>query len=245
VWHELHTTDRDKALRFYKTLMAWESKDVPMGPGEIYGLCTLGGQDLAGITRSKAPANVPSHWIAYIGVEDVDAAANKAVSLGGKVRQPPTDIPNVGRFSVLADPQGATFAIHKSSTPMHAEPERPPVGAFCWEELMTSDPEAAAKFYMALFGYGQQTSDMGPMGTYRIMTRGERQTAGIMKMPPMVPQASWLPYLAVKEVDAATRNAKELGAQVHMPPTDIPKIGRFSVIGDPTGASIALFTGAP
>jgi len=153
------------------------------------------------------------------------------------------DIPNVGRFVVVADPQDATFALYKGAGAYPAEPERPPVSSFCWEELLTSDPEAAAKFYMALFGYGLETADMGPAGTYRIMKRGDRQTAGIMKMPPMVPRAHWMTYLAVKEVDAATRNAKELGAQVVVPPTDIPKIGRFSAIDDPTGAGVALFTG--
>jgi predicted enzyme related to lactoylglutathione lyase len=243
VWHELHTKDRAKALKFYKTLVGWETKDVQMGPGEPYSLCQLGGKDIAGITKSMAPEQVPSHWLPYMAVDDVDAYADKVVKLGGKLRNKPMDIPNVGRFVVVADPQDATFALYKGASAYPAEPERPPVSSFCWEELLTSDPEAAAKFYMALFGYGLETADMGPAGTYRIMKRGDRQTAGIMKMPPMVPHAHWMTYIAVKEVDVATRNAKELGAQVVVPPTDIPKIGRFSAIDDPTGAGVALFTG--
>jgi len=83
------------------------------------------------------------------------------------------------------------------------------------------------------------------MSMYPILKRGDRQSAGIMKsMPGGPPQPHWLEYLAVKSVDDSTRNAKELGAQVLMQPADIPKIGRFSIIGDPTGAGIALFTGA-
>ena len=109
---------------------------------------------------------------------------------------------------------------------------------------MTSDPEAAAKFYVDLFGYKVQSTDMGPMGTYRILKRGDRQTAGIMKMPAMVPRAHWLSYIATKDVDASTREAKDLGAQILVQPQDIPKVGRFSVLDDPTGAGIALFTGA-
>ena len=124
------------------------------------------------------------------------------------------------------------------------EPATPPVGTFCWEELMTSDPEGAAKFYSALFGYGVQSMEMGSIGTYRILKRGERQTAGIMKMPEMVPRANWLSYIAVKDTDASTRGAKEFGAQVLVQPQDIPNIGRFSVLSDPTGAAVALFTGA-
>lgn len=244
-WHELHTTDRARAMKFYGQLVGWEIKEVPMGPGEQYGLCLLNGRDFAGIMASKAGAGVPPHWLPYIAVENVDAAATKVTELRGKVHSPPMDIPNVGRFAVVADPQGAAFALYKHLKPYEEEPEVPPPGAFCWDELMTSDPEAAAKFYVALFGYAIESADMGPMGTYRILKRGDRQTGGIMKMPPMVPHPNWLAYIAVKNVDASTRQAKELGAQVYKEPDDIPKVGRFSVIGDPTGAGVALFSGAP
>jgi predicted enzyme related to lactoylglutathione lyase len=192
-----------------------------------------------------APAYVPPHWLAYIAVDNVDASAAKIKELGGKVLMAPTDIPNIGRFAPVTDPQGAAFAIYKSSSPAPEETEKPPVGTFCWEELSTSDPAAAAKFYSAAFGYTIEEVPMAETGTYRILKRGDRQTAGIMKtMPGAPPQPHWLTYLAVKNVDESTKNAKELGAQVHMPPTDIPKIGRFSVLGDPTGAAIALFTGS-
>jgi predicted enzyme related to lactoylglutathione lyase len=244
VWHELHTADRPAATKFYTRLLSWGTKDVPMGPGEPYTLCVLNGQDIAGITKSKAPASVPPHWLPYFAVEDVDSAAKKAASLGGKVLTDPMDIPNVGRFAVIGDPQGAAFALFKDVKPYPQEPERPGVGTFCWEELHTTDPEAAAKFYAGLFGYTVDSQDMGPMGTYRILKRGDRQTAGVMKKPPQAPASYWLEYVAVKEVDASTRSAKELGANVLVTPTDIPNVGRFSVIADPTGAVIGLFMGS-
>lgn len=245
VWHELHTSDRAKALKFYTQLFGWKTKDVTMGPGEPYSLCMLNDKDHAGITKSMAGPSVPPHWLPYIAVDDPDKAAAKVKELGGKVLNPPMDIPNVGRFAVVADPQGAAFALHKHFNPYPEEPSRPPVSAFCWEELMTSDPAAAAKFYSALFGYTVEEVDMGPMGTYRILKRGDRQTAGIMKSPPQAPpHPYWLEYVAVKKVDDSTRNAKEMGAKVLVEPMDIPKIGRFSVVADPQGAAIALFTGA-
>jgi predicted enzyme related to lactoylglutathione lyase len=244
VWHELHTSDRAKALSFYAKLLGWETKEVSMGPGEPYGLCLMGGKDIAGITKSMAPANVPPHWLPYLAADDVDATAEKIKQHGGKVLSAPMDIPEVGRFAVVSDPQGGVFAVFKSAKPYTEEPERPPVGAFCWEELYSTDPAAGAKFYAAVFGYTIEESDMGPMGTYRILKRGDRMTAGVLKPPPGAPQAShWLTYVHVKEVDASTRNATELGAKQLHPPTDIPKIGRFSIIGDPTAAAIALFTG--
>jgi uncharacterized protein len=245
VWHELHTTDRAKALKFYATLLGWETKEVSMGPGEPYGLCFLNGKDMAGITKSMAPAHVPPHWLPYIAVDDVDKTVAKLKDLGGRLLGAAMDIPNVGRFAPVADPQGAAFAVHTHGTPYPEEPETPPTGAFCWEELMTSDPEGSAKFYSSLFGYTVDSMDMGPMGTYRILKRGDRQTAGIMLMPSNVPHSHWLEYVAVKDVDTSVRNAKEIGATILVPPTDIPKIGRFSVLSDPTGAAIALFKGTP
>lgn len=244
-WHELHTNDRAKALAFYKQLMGWETKDVAMGPGEPYGLCLMNGKDFAGVTKSMAPAHVPPHWLPYIAVDDVDASAKKATELGGKIVSAPMDIPNVGRFAVLADPQRAVFAIHMHFSPYPEEPERPPVGAFCWEELMTSDPEAAAQFYSKLFGYTVENVDMGPMGIYRILKRGDRQTAGVMKRMQENVHPHWMSYLHVKNVDESTKNAQELGAKLCAGPMDIPNVGRFSAIDDPTGAGIALFTGAP
>jgi uncharacterized protein len=245
VWHELHTSDRPLALKFYATLVGWDTKEVPMGPGEPYGLCFLGGKDIAGITKSQAPASVPPHWLPYIAVDDVDTSAAKAQELGGGVLGAPMDIPNVGRFAVLSDPQGAAFAIHKHASPYPEERATPPVGGFCWEELASSDPEAAATFYAGLFGYTVESMDMGPGGTYRILKSGDRQRAGIMKAQPGGPPGShWLEYILVSDVDASTRNARELGAKTLSEPRDIPTIGRFSVIADPTGATIALFKGA-
>ena len=246
VWHELHTSDRPKAQKFYATLIGWETKEVPMSPGEPYTLALLGGKDHAGITKSMAPAHVPPHWIPYIAVENVDASAARVKELGGKVLMEPMDIPDVGRFAPVADPLGGVFALYKTAKSYPEEPERPPVGAFCWEELSSTDPEASAKFYAALFGYTVEAMDMGPMGTYRILKSGDRQRAGIMKAPPQGPQhTAWLEYIAVADVDGSTRNARELGAKTVVEPMDIPNIGRFSVILDPQGAAIALFKGAP
>ncbi len=245
VWHELHTLDRPSAARFYQQLFGWETKDVPMGPGEPYTLCMRDGKDFAGITKSMAPAHVPPHWLPYVGVDDVDASAAKIKELGGKILKTPMDIPNIGRFAAVADPQGAALAIYKGNSPYPAEPQTPPPGAFCWEELYTSDPAAAAKFYAAAFGYSIEEMDMGPVGVYRILKRGDRQTAGILKNMPGGPkQPHWLEYVGVKNVDDATKRAQELGAKVHVPATDIPKVGRFSIVQDPTGGGLALFTGA-
>ena len=116
VWHELATTDTSRARDFYSRLFGWKSSEMEMGPGFTYTTFKHGGRDAAGMFTMAGPdwEGKPPHWMVYIGVDDVDAMANKAQQLGGTICVPPTDIP-VGRFSVLQDPTGAVISIYKSN----------------------------------------------------------------------------------------------------------------------------------
>ena len=112
-WNELATTDLDAAQNFYKALLGWEIKEgTAPGGGMVYNEIVVGGQHVGGIYKMGpefGPA--PTHWMAYVAVDDVDAKARQVWELGGKVCVPPTDIPNVGRFCVVNDPTGATIAL--------------------------------------------------------------------------------------------------------------------------------------
>jgi uncharacterized protein len=130
-------------------------------------------------------------------------------------------------------------------------PEGPPAeGTFAWDELATSDVGGAKKFYGDIFGWKSRDMDMGGGMVYTIFERpGGGDAGGCMALtedmksnnvPP-----NWLVYLGTEDVDGTTGKAKELGATVFMPPTDIPNVGRFAVLQDPTGAAFALFKGNP
>ncbi len=112
-WCELMTNDVDAAKKYYSEVLGWDFEEMPMAEGGSYTMLKAGGETVGGImTMPKdIPAGVPPHWTAYITVNDVDAAARKAEELGGTALVPPTDIPNVGRFYVLKDPQGAVIAL--------------------------------------------------------------------------------------------------------------------------------------
>ena len=110
-WNELTTTDDAKALAFYEKVVGWTHRDMDMGPGGTYHVLQEGGTDRAGLTAGEKGA--PSQWLPYVEVPDADATSKRAAKLGGKVEIPPTDIPNVGRFAVLSDPDGARFGILK------------------------------------------------------------------------------------------------------------------------------------
>ncbi len=117
----------------------------------------------------------------------------------------------------------------------------PATGTFCWNECLTTDVEAAKTFYTGLMGWTTREMDMGPAGTYTLFVNNGQEVAGMMKTPQEGMPSTWLSYLAVDDVDASTTKAEQLGAKVCMQPTDIPNVGRFSVLTDPAGAAIALF----
>jgi predicted enzyme related to lactoylglutathione lyase len=111
-WNELMTTDPEKAKAFYTALLGWTLEEAPMGHTD-YALVKAGGRPMGGIMGipPQAPAGMPPHWGVYVTVDDVDASAKKAAELGGNVCVPPTDIAGVGRFCVIADPQGAVLSL--------------------------------------------------------------------------------------------------------------------------------------
>ena len=117
----------------------------------------------------------------------------------------------------------------------------PAAGTFCWNELMTGNVDGARDFYTKLFGWTYEEKDMGPAGTYTIFKQGEQPTCGCMTLPQEGIPPHWMSYVNVDDVDASTNKAKELGAQVFVEPADIPNVGRFSVIADPSGATLGLY----
>jgi len=115
-------------------------------------------------------------------------------------------------------------------------------GAVSWTELTTSDAAAAQKFYGTLFGWTFKKFP-APEMDYNVISVGDRQIGGIMQAPTgkAMPTA-WWSYVTVENVDETAKNAKELGAKIMVPPQDIPEVGRFCIIQDPQGASIAAIT---
>ena len=122
-----------------------------------------------------------------------------------------------------------------------SEQEMPAHGAFCWNELGSTDAEAAKKFYTELFGWKLKESQAAGMAYSEIVVGG-REVGGIYQMMPEQGNmpSHWMPYVAVDDIDASARRVGELGGKVCVPPTDIPNVGRFCVINDPTGTTISL-----
>ena len=240
-WTELGTTDSAAAKAFYTELFGWSFNDHPMGPGEVYTMFTLRGKPVAaGFQMSARMAGVPPHWGAYITVANVDEAAKKAEKLGAKLVSPPFDVMEEGRMAVLQDPTGATVSLWQAKKHIGANILNEP-GALTWNELGTKNVPAATKFYTELFGWTADVMDMGTM-KYTTFKLGEKMVGGMMEMgaeygdmPPF-----WMVYIETANCDATAERAAKLGAKTMVPPTDIPGVGRFAILGDKQGAGFGI-----
>jgi predicted enzyme related to lactoylglutathione lyase len=241
VWHELMTTDTRGAIAFYSEVIGWKTQ--PWEDGN-YTMIASGEGTMGGINPLPEAAKkmgAPPHWMANVLVTDVDATVARAQKGGGQVYVPPTDIPKIGRFAVIADPQGASIAAFKPLADMKVHPGSGH-GEFCWGELMAADQGAAFAFYGAVFGWEKVAEhDMGPMGKYLLFGKGEAQYGGMMTKPKEMPMPpAWLYYVNVGDLDAAIARAKGKGAKLLNGPMPVPTGARIAQLVDPQGAAFAL-----
>ena len=247
VWYDLMTSDTAASLKFYSSLFNWTTK-AETGSSGPYTMLQAASKEFGGLMAIEPSRPMPSHWVGYVAVNDIHAAAARVPGAGGRVAHPPTEIPHVGHFAVIIDPQGAPFCLFQGrESDSDAEwkiPSGP--GTVAWNELLTSDPAAAARFYKEICGWDARTEEMGSMGSYSLFSIGGKDCAGMMKMPPEAgAPPSWVSYFEVADVDASAKKTSDLGGKLHVQPTDIPEIGRFSVAADTTGATFALFKPIP
>ena len=240
-WFECGTKDVAAAKAFYSKLFGWTVEDTPM-PGDMPGSYTMfrkDGGDVAGMYDLNAPEfeGLPSHWMSYIMVADVEESTERAKSLGATILNGPMEIPDVGRMSFFADPTGAHISIFELGGSEGMDAEKSNLG---WIELQTNDTAAARAFYTELFDWNAK--DDAESGYTEFQTGG-RSIAGMMAIPEeyegKVPP-HWLPYAMVDDCDATMNEAMAMGATVIVPAMDIPNVGRFAVFADPAGAHMAV-----
>jgi predicted enzyme related to lactoylglutathione lyase len=243
LWHELMTPDVGKASSFYPKVISWKTQVWPQDKnytmwmaerGPVGGLMTL--------PADAAAQGAQSHWLIYIGTPNVDETVDLARRLGGQVKRAAHDVATIGRFAVLEDPQGVTFAIYTPTSPSASLDAATKNGDFSWHELATKDGEAALDFYRQLFGWGLMTRmNMGEMGFYNIFGWKGTQRGGIFSMPKSNPmQPAWLSYAQVASADDATKRAKSAGATVMNGPMEVPGGSRITILMDPQGAAFAV-----
>ncbi len=245
IWYELTTSDVEAAKKFYADVVGWEPRT---SPGPIpYTEWWIGDYPVGGMLPTPdrvKELGAPPTWMGYLGVDDVDAAVAEVTEMGGTVRMPARDIPDVGRFAVVADPQGAAFAVFKSNMPSGPPPAEPRPGEIVWHELYTTDLEAAWPFYQKLCGWKEISSfDMGgEFGPYKIFEgeggRPKGGMANVAKVHGFPPY--WGYYFLVEDIAAAAKRIEAGGGKIMNGPMEVPDGSTIVQAADPQGAVFAL-----
>lgn len=245
VWHELMTKNAAAATKFYPSLFGWSVRDAG-NPSMKYTIVGVGENGVGGIFELTEPMcsslGTNGSWIGYIAVDEVDQAADRAARLGGKITVPPTDIPNVGRFAIAADPQGGPFVLFRPSASGPAHPLPPgTAGTYGWNELMTTDWPRAWAFYSELFGWRKKEAvDMGPLGTYQTFGGETDAFGGMMNDPNGAPGARWQYYVNVDSMEETLARVKAGGGKLIHGPHPVPGGSLIANCLDPEGLSFAL-----
>jgi predicted enzyme related to lactoylglutathione lyase len=234
-WINMLTPQPDEARAFYERLFGWTYDPVPGMGGHIIN---VGGRNVGGLWdlgSPQTPKGTPPCIGVMVKVVSADDVAKKAESLGGKSK-PAFDIAENGRMAECFDPNGAQFDLWQPIKQQGMDADSTLHGAPSWFETMTTDVDRAAAFYKSLFGWTSHSADMGNM-VYTSFMLGERPIAGMMaitpEMGPMPP--FWSVYFTVDDTDETVRLATSLGAEIHIPPSDIPGVGRFAAMKSPQG----------
>jgi len=243
-WEELMTTDVASAISFYGKVGGLKSEKAAFDPN--YTVFKGAGGNMGGVMALPAEAKqggTPPMWMSYIGTDNTDETARRIAQFGGTVHKQPWDIADGGRIAIVADPQGAVFALY--SNPKATEtPSTQKLGSASWHELATSDYVAAFSFYQSVFGWHViNDMDMGPgMGVYRLFgAEGSTDMLGGMYTKPAQQPGppAWLPYIKVADIVSATEAAKKLGAFIMHGPADVPG-GKITMATDPQGVMFAI-----
>jgi len=243
-WYELMTTDMKAAEAFYSAVIGW--RPAPWGDSGAppYTVMNAGDQGVGGIMdmpeEYRRSGGQPV-WLGYIRADDVDAMTESIGQAGGAVHRPPTDIPGVGRFSVVADPQGVGFMLLQPSGPDQPPAPADTPGHVGWHELYTTDWEKAFEFYSSQFGWTKADAlDMGSMGTYQLFSAGGDPIGGMMNKPEQIPVPFWQFYFNVTAIDEAAERVRSNGGQILMGPMQVPGGSWIVQCLDPQGAAFAL-----
>jgi predicted enzyme related to lactoylglutathione lyase len=240
-WVDLGTTDGEAAKAFYASLFDWTFTDMPVGDGGVYSVASLDGDDVAALYERSSEEPAPA-WRNSVTVADVDHTAARVKELGGSLVSEPFDVMDAGRMAVVEDPQGAVLALWQAGRQIGARRVNEP-GALAWNDLATTDPQGAERFYGQLFGWEFALVTAEPFHYWTVSNAG-RSNGGMMELGPEMENVPphWRAYFGVKDVDASLETVRAQGGHVLLEPMTVPA-GRFAAATDPQGALFGLVEG--
>ena len=240
-WYELLTTDVAAASDFYGKVVGWGATDAST-PELAYTMLTAGDVPVGGlmdIPEEGRRLGATPRWVGYVAVDDIDATASQIRRRGGAVLLPPTDS-NIGRVSVVADPQKANFALVSGLT--YGQPQSgrlDELGRVGWHELLAEDRNKIFDFYSELFGW-QKAQETDQADLYQLFSAAGQTIGGMLTKLPSVSQPCWLYYFNVDDIGAAAKRVNAGGGRILQGPIELPDGCWIARCVDPQGALFAL-----
>ena len=247
VWRDLLTNTPEQSRTFYTELFGWtfERPGIVTGLGDdTYMVIRHEGKLIGGMldTRVLKKEQNISQWITVISVNDVEAAASRVESNGGKVLTQPTRLATRGTLSIAEDPTGAIFALLQSNSGDPAVVD-PTVNGFLWEELWTNDVSRATDFYREVVGYDSDDFEVQETDrVYRVLKTDDQPRAAIIANPFEGEMPVWVNYLRVADPSKITTRVEGLGGQIYVDTQDRPIGGKVAFIAGLSGAGVGLQT---
>ncbi|GAA0660500.1 hypothetical protein FHT00_002826 [Sphingomonas insulae] len=245
IWFELVASDPAAAATFYASVYGWTTHTSPVAEHGGYIVASApDGDGVAGLMAPPPGAPPAGGWSLYLLAHDIATTLARAGDLGGRVVFGPMDIPHVGRFAVVLDPQGIPFSIMQPFAQDAARPFKQMPGAHghaVWIELATPDPDGALAFYGGLFGWTKAGAmAMGDMGEYAFIGTGDGRPGAIMSSTLTRAPQHWNSYFLVPDIHAAIAAAEAGGGKLIQGPDPIPG-GDFSAnIIDDQGHQVGI-----
>ena len=241
-WYELLTTDVEAASAFYGQVVGWGAKDEST-EDLVYTVLTAGEVPVGGLMdlpEEGRRLGATPRWLGYVAVDDIDDTAAQIRRRGGAVMLPPTDS-NIGRVSVVADPQMANFALVSGLT--YGQPQSTgldEMGRVGWHELLAQDRNKIFDFYGELFGWQKDPGETDPADFYQLFSSAGQTLGGMLTKLPSVPQPCWLYYFNVDDIGAAAKRVNDGGGRMLQGPIELSDNCWIARCVDPQGALFAL-----
>jgi hypothetical protein len=243
-WVDVSAPDVPAARAFYTAVFGWTFREPDAESGaDAYFLAQVDGRDVAAVGPLMSPA--PAAWTLYLATDDALATVSAAEAAGATVLAPVGEVGPLGRIAVLADPTGAVFGLWEAGTHIGLGRVNEP-GSLVWEDLATSDPDAARAFFEGLFGYRYAPVDMAPP-EYQTFELADGIPAGGMGPMMGAPEGTpphWTVCFATADTEAAVAAATANGGSLLGEPFDTP-YGRMATLADPGGATFMVVQSDP
>lgn len=246
VWYELLSNDAPAAARFYADVIGWKVQEpAPDDPHGYYHFEAPGGfvGGMMQLSADMRAHGAKPTWLSYLGVDDVDATVARITEAGGRVLMPAMETPKVGRFAMIADPQGnPIYVMRGASDEPSTAYERNGLGKCGWNELTTPDHAAGNAFYASIFGWQYPDKmDMPGGASYTFVAVGGQVIGATMPVMPDSP-AGWCFYFRVADLDAAIARVRAGGGSC-TDPMEVPGGEKISIVTDPEGVTFGIVAG--